>query len=430
MKPNLNMKSESLIPQPTLSPIQSKKILAILPALIPSTTILVVEPLMHLVNLGHIELRVRLEYLYVRHSDLEWADLVVFCRNTEPVYNVLETVSSFGKPYIYELDDNFFELSLDLPEGKYHRTPERISQLENYIQNASLVRAYSLPLEMRIRQYTPNVKFVKAPVNLFSVPSVPPKRRSENLKIVFSTSRTISDDLSQIFVKDISRILKEYGNRVEVHFWGFIPEELKGLPSVKFHRFMPNYKKYLQAMYKEGYDIGLAPMKNDLFHNSKTNNKFREYGACWIAGIYSNTDIYSNCVIDGKNGLLVSNKEGSWYQAIARLMSDSHLRQSIQADARTLVEREYSLHSFALLLLHDIDQVLSTFGKPTTSENNYQKPTRIFYQIIQMPVSGSKKVYNAIRNYGLATTFRLILDQLERYIVYFDLLRRIRRKKI
>lgn len=207
---------------------------------------------------------------------MEWANLVIFCRNTEPAYDFVENLLPIGKPYIYELDDNLFELPLNTPEGLYHHAPERFAQLKKYISNANLVRVYSSLLEASVRHYTTKVKTTKSPVNLFVIPSIPPKRRSQKLKIVFPTSRTISDDLSQIFVKDISRILQEHRKSVEVHFWGFIPEELKGMPSVKFHKIHPKYQKYLQAMHKEGYDIGLAPMKTDLFHNSKTNDQALE----------------------------------------------------------------------------------------------------------------------------------------------------------
>jgi hypothetical protein len=193
-------------------------------------------------------------------------------------------------------------------------------------------------------------------------------------------------------------------------------------------------------MYKEGYDIGLAPMKNDLFHKSKTNNKFREYSACWIAGIYSDVDIYSNCVVDGKTGLLVSNEDGSWYQALTRLLSDANLRQSIQNSARNSVEQEYALDNFASILLEDINQVLSTGFQPVSTENNsiqvtdslksYQKATPISWRIIQIPLLTLQKIYKSIKSYGLVITFRLMLDQLERYLTYFEISRHIYRKKI
>ena len=77
-----------------------KKILAILPTLNPSSIILVVEPLMYLLDLEKIDLRIRLEKLDARLSDMEWADLVIFCRNTEPAYDCGENLLAICKPYI------------------------------------------------------------------------------------------------------------------------------------------------------------------------------------------------------------------------------------------------------------------------------------------------------------------------------------------
>ncbi len=433
------MKSEFSIPQFNSCGKVIPKILAILPALIPSSIILVVEPLIYLLKLRNIELRVRLENFYVRSSDIEWADLIVFCRNTEPANDgILKKIIFCKKPYIYELDDNFFELSLDSPEGIYHRAKERIAQLVRYIINADLVRVYSLPLEMRIKQYTENARLVKTPVNLYSIPDAPPDSGSKKLKIVFSTSRTIADELSQIFVKDLIRVINEFDDAIEVHFWGFVPEELKGFPSVKFHHFMPNYQKYMRNIYRQGYDIGLAPMKNDVFHNSKTNNKFREYGACWIAGIYSNSEVYSNCVEDGVTGVLVSNDEGEWYKAIVRIMKDVEMRKAIQMQARAVVEKEYSLEIFAEILLNDINSVLREFVQKETvrvddvqkAENvnfeNEYKPKNLFLRLFDLIRFSFGKMRRSLNNYGLLLSFRLFLDEIGRYAQYFLLSYRIR----
>ena len=421
--PNRDMKSELRAQHSDSSRIGSPKILAILPALMPSTVILVIEPLMHLMKLKKIMFRIRLENLYVTSSDLKWADLVIFCRNTEPVHDgTLERVLALKIPYIYELDDNFFKLPFDMTVAKYHRAPKRIAQLKKYIKNASLVRVYSLPLETQIKQYTQKVKYVKAPVNLDYIPDVPPHRVSRKLKLVYATSRTVSDNLSQILVKDLTRILKENSDNIEVHFWGFVPEELKGLPSVKFHRFMLNHQKYMQVMYKQGYDIGLAPMKNDLFYRSKTNVKFREYGACWIAGIYSKSEVYANCVEEGTTGLLISNKEGEWYKAINRLMHDVNLRHTIRRKARTVVEREYSLNAFALLLVKDLEQVLLESPKPieVVSENDREQKIN-FSRVMKRAVLSFRKIRRSVKKNGYMLTFRLILEQIERYIEYFRL---------
>ena len=390
------------------------KILAILPALIPSSIILVVEPLLYLAKAKKVNLRVRLEGLYVSSLDLKWADGIVFCRNTDPAFDpILEQVLMAHKPYIYEIDDNFFELPLDVNGGEYHRAPEQIAQLEKYLTNASLVRVYSLPMETRTRQYTSRVKLVKAPVNLSSIPAVPPHRNSERLKLVYTTSRSVEDDLSQILVNDLKRILTEYADLIEVHFWGYVPKELKGYPSVKFHSFISDYKKYIQTFYQQGYDIGLAPMRNDLFYRSKTNNKFREFGACWIAGIYSNSEIYANCVEAGKTGLLVSNADGEWYKAILALMQDTSLRQAIQKNTRALVECECSLDPFASLLWEDIQGIVEEV-KATADPKNNRTQTSDPMDPGGILVHKFQKVNESVKTFGVIYTLGWMLRSVKR----------------
>jgi glycosyltransferase involved in cell wall biosynthesis len=403
------------------------KVLAILPELIPSSFILVIEPLLKLIKLDKVRVRVRLESVNVRYPDLKWADIVIFCRNASPGYdNILDYLLSDKKPYIYEIDDDLFALPQDVPGREYHSAPERIAKLEKFVTNASLVRVYSSPMETRIRQFTTKVKFRNAPVNLDLFPNTAPHRVSRKLRIIYATSRTSSDNLSMMLVNDLIRLINNYGKCIEIHFWGFVPDELKRLPSVKFHRFISNYQKYLKLIYNQGYDIGLAPMKNDLFYASKTNNKFREYGACWIAGIYSDSDVYANCVEDSTTGLLISTEGGEWYKAIVKLMHDSNLRQSIQRNARIVVEREYSLNSFAQLLLEDINQVIRESRNKVVLESlplvEFGNQDKHYYiGLINKGIFALKKIHASVNYRGYHYTYRLILKQIEQLIGYIGL---------
>jgi hypothetical protein len=84
------------------------KILAVLPGLIPSTIIGVVTPLLDLHRAKIITARIVLEKT-VREKDIEWSDLVVLCRNIDPlVARWFLYLPKYNKPYIYDIDDNFF----------------------------------------------------------------------------------------------------------------------------------------------------------------------------------------------------------------------------------------------------------------------------------------------------------------------------------
>ena len=98
---------------------------------------------MELHRAGVIRAKITLEpFIHLRN--LLWPDLVVFCRNTEARYvYLLDFLLKRRIPVIYSLDDNLFELIPESEHGRYHRNPERLAMLSQYIKSADLVRVYS-----------------------------------------------------------------------------------------------------------------------------------------------------------------------------------------------------------------------------------------------------------------------------------------------
>ena len=333
------------------------RVVAVLPGFIPSTVICVVKPLMELHREKQIRLHVTLEGL-ARRKSLEQAELVVFCRNTEPKYSsVLEYLQSKNIPFIYDIDDNFFQISAESDDGKYHSSPERIFMLTRYIQSASLVRVYSESMWNKTKTLNGKIEKVVGPVDFGLIGLPKRKKDGEKLKIVYATSR-LNDELSGIFMPALARILDKYRGRVEAHFWGPIPSKALGYEGVHYHPFQPNYEKFLQKFSEEEFDIGLAPLKDDEFHRSKTDNKFREYGACGIAGIYSSMAVYLSCISEEETGLLVPNEPQAWYHAISRLIADDRLRDKIRVQALSYVRQHYSEKKFEEVWWNQIRQAL------------------------------------------------------------------------
>ncbi len=320
------------------------RILAILPGIIPSTSILIIKPLLQLCKSGCIRLKIVLES-EAGKKQIQWADLVQFCRNTEPRFrNNLELICSLGIPYIYDLDDNFFELPENTELGAYHRRADRIAQLREYLECADLVRVYSRPMLEYIRPINENAIQTFGPIDFRQIDSTR-KKADGRIRLVFSTS-SYQNASSSIIEPAVDRILKKYGGRVEAHFWGMRPKALAGLPHVYCHEFIMDYDGFLRTFSRAHYDIGLAPMPDDLFHRSKTNNKFREYGACGIAGVYSDAPVYSSCVQDGETGLLVHNSPDHWFDAIERLIEDQDLLEKLKRQSREFSRRHYSQEQF------------------------------------------------------------------------------------
>ncbi len=333
------------------------RVLAILPGLVASTWMDVVKPLLMLQKMGRIEFRAAVDFA-ARPSSVGWADVVVFCRNVDPRYSyLLQRVLQSAKPYIYDLDDNFFDIPTDTELGRYYRAEAQQAFLRQYLSYAQLVRVYSSVLQERVGQWNDAVALVSPPLN-WSLILAPERRRDLPLRIVYATSRA-EDRLSAIFLPAVQRVLQAYPGRVEAHFLGYFPPEMKNFNGVVHVPYQPNYDEFLRFFSKQGYDIGLAPLMDDDFHRSKTNNKFREYAACQVAGIYSDVDLYSDCVIHRQTGLLVRNDVEAWYAALVQLIEDEALRTKIQKQAFEEVRQRYDEKVFAEVWWQQIQQVLT-----------------------------------------------------------------------
>jgi len=325
--------------------------------------ITVVKPLLNMHRMGRISARILLEG-QTDHDDIEWAEVVVFCRNNEPRHaSILAAAQSRGLPLIYDLDDNLLELPPDCQGASPSRDAARRAMLEVYLRSAALVRVYSRSLAQNVAALNARVVAMFAPVDL-SLIAPPRETRSPGpIKIVYATSRT-QDPLCEIFLPALTRILHRHAGRVEAHFWGYRPPRFADLPHARHHGLICRYDHYLRRFSRGGFDIGLAPLPEDPFFRSKSNNKFREYGACGIAGIYSRNEVYSDCIENEGSGLLVPNDSQSWYDAIERLIEDESLRTRIQLGARQFVRERYAQERFELLFL---SQILAVLDMPARS---------------------------------------------------------------
>lgn len=383
------------------------RVLAILPAFIPSTIISVVKPLLQLHRAGHINTKITLEYLGPG-QDLKWADLVVLCRNTEPLYHhVLEILQRQNIPFIYDLDDNFFELPFNSEIGRYHRSPERLAMLGDYLRGATLVRVYSEPLLEKAGTLNQRVMKVFGPIDQSLISFSQGRPNPETIKLVYATSR-ISDGLSAIFAAALTRVLTQYAGRVEAHFWGAMPSSLLSYRGVYQHSLIRNYDRFLRRFSRAGYDIGLAPLPEDVFHRSKSNNKFREYGACGISGIYSDVDVYSSCVTDGETGLLVPNEPEAWYKAMVRLIVDCHLREKIKRQAQDYVRDHYFQEKFEKLWMDQIQGVLAEKG--TRSHSNHRGVSAL--ETASHLWRKSRSFFRHLWSNGFYATFTLVQSHL------------------
>lgn len=319
------------------------KILAILPPLLPSSMIYLVKPLTVLDQRGLVRFSWVTEEKAQADKIADY-DLVLFSRNMDEKYDfLLQEVVGQGIPYYYDLDDNFWDLPLDSWVGRHHRAPFRLIQIEKYLKQAALVRVFNPILEAKIRDnFNNNVYCALAGIDTSLAPAERIQRDSDKLKITYVTGRGPNDPLYSLFIDDLKELLIKYSDRVEAVLFAGIPKELNGIDGVSETPIIYDYDTFVRTLATSGYDIGLAPLLPTPHNLSKTNTKFRDYGLCRIAGIYSAVDIYTGCVEPESTGLLVNQAPHAWYDAIERLILDKSLRENIQENAYKKVVNNYN----------------------------------------------------------------------------------------
>jgi hypothetical protein len=117
------------------------------------------------------------------------------------------------------------------------------------------------------------------------------------------------------------------------------------LTRVTFLEWQTSAADAVAEMMRRGWDIGLAPLVANDFNAAKLPTKYRDYGACGIAGVYSSVEAYLKFVQDGETGLLVENIAAQWAAAIRRLIVDPALRDHIRTMAFLDVRRNHSLEA-------------------------------------------------------------------------------------
>ena len=256
--------------------------------------------------------------------------------------NIMALINS-GKPYAYLIDDNFWLLLDQTPLSDFYKNWSVRKTLEAAVSGASAVLCHSRRFRDFLHNYNRRVAVVPAYFDfecLVGLPEQLPEPGERRIGIVANVSRAA--DLA-IVVPAIQSIADQSDEDVFFEFCGYIPPELAGHPKIRYFEPVRDYPTFIRMQYGRNWLLGLAPLQETAFSAYKSNNKFREFGGCRTAAIYSDVTVYRESVVDGQTGWLVENSPDAWRKQIIAALADPALARQVGANARAEVAAHYSI---------------------------------------------------------------------------------------
>ncbi|MFA5793687.1 MAG: glycosyltransferase family 4 protein [Candidatus Brocadiia bacterium] len=105
------------------------------------------------------------------------------------------------------------------------------------------------------------------------------------------------------------------------------------------------------------FDIGLAPLPDDLWSRGKCATKLLQCMAAGLPAVASPVGVHNQIIKENINGFLAKTDQ-EWFDQISRLVESIELRRNLGLAGRATVEQGYSINANAPKLLDIIKEVL------------------------------------------------------------------------
>lgn len=281
----------------------------------------------------------------IKKKDLEWADIVILGR-TDSWYECRLAEASFkaGKMLLYILDDDLLNIPPEVSSAAYYAQKDTQAYIRGMIgMSDGIISPSPVLLEKYAVDGRKGFLFEEPAIDAVSYEM---RDTEAPVKIGFAGSIDRTADLETILGGALKRIKSKYGDRVAFEFFGAIPSFADELQATCYD-YTDSYEEYRGVLNLLEWDIGLAPMPDTAFHACKHYNKFVEYAAAGIAGIYSDVMPYSRLTDFQDCVILCENSEQSWTDAISLLIDNPEGREMVRENACRTAQTKLSVRETA-----------------------------------------------------------------------------------
>lgn len=260
-------------------------------------------------------------------GEAETMDLIVGQRIAKDANTVWwQQQARAGRPLVFEIDDDLWRVH---PSNFHaHREwarPAMLAKLTRNVEAASAVTVSTPFLAEVVSQWNSNVHVLPNCIDAALLTHQRPKR--DTLTVGWAGSATHLMDF-KIAEQPLTRYFRKYP-AVDMHFMGTDYSPMIRKPS-RVTGWVGDLDAYHRAI---DFDIGIAPLADDVFNYSKSPIKALEYAALGIPVVASDVGPYRDFVQHGVTGFLCRD-DHDWFRYLRMLTEDAALRETMGAAAR------------------------------------------------------------------------------------------------
>lgn len=309
--------------------MRKSRVLLLYRELIPSVRLCGHCQLEYLAAQGRLEYRAE-KASRVSRKTLQWADTVILGRLDNAYELALaKRLKNAGKQLLYIIDDDLLNVPPECGSSAYYGQPD----IQNCIlEMMALSDGLISPSPLLMEKYgRPGQTCC-----WIEEPAIEPVPFTEHggfpVRIGFAGSVDRTGDLQTILGTVLRRLHAEYGDRVQFIFFGAIPDFAKELNAMSVP-YQDSYLAYRRELNRQAWDIGLAPMPDTSFHTCKHYNKYCEYAAAGIVGVFSNVPPYTRIAQRYTGAILCGNTAENWYKELKALIDNPQKREALRLEA-------------------------------------------------------------------------------------------------
>lgn len=280
---------------------------------------------------------------------------------------LLERAHHAGARLLYAIDDDL--LLLPGERKDWSPTEGQLAAIEFFLRQADGVLVTTDPLREMASAYNAHVCVVPNLLDdrlIARVATPPPPLGPHPVVIGYMGTRTHDDDLRMVLPALEAVAARHPGDLVfEVVGGACEAATQAALADLGFRTLAPasgedDYALFMLWFGRHArWDIGLAPLRETVFAEAKSDIKFLDYSALGAATLCSDVPAYAGTVRHGETGLRVENTVAAWEAALETLIAQPGLRRELAANAWRYLLAERTVASAADGWLAALDRLLN-----------------------------------------------------------------------